>query len=497
MDHAQLINELLCLGLRLDEAPAPSAPGEGPTLLLAGRAVCPPTGAPWMAASPWSLEQGRLCREGQPVEVAVEVLPPPAFNRESDPQGVPLGTIAQRHGAHCLVAAVGPTCLFWPSPNRCSFCAVGPAREAGRDREDKTPAQVGLAACRAKELDGVSHALLMAGVAPPAGGEIKHLIDCTQAISGTAGLPVAAQLLPPAFNRDLKRLAQAGVASLGLNLESFDPTVLGRIAPAKAGLGLERYLEAWSEAVQVFGPGQVSCTLLAGLGENRSQLLEGCRLLAELGVLPLLTPARAVGDLELAAPPDPEYLAGLYAEVAALMQANGLSLGSARAGCARCGACTALGAWELPALELVVRAVRNPKELEAAQALRHRVFVAEQGIVPQTDQDGQDQMALHLGAWLDGELAGVLRLLPEEESNGLLRLGRLAVLPEQRGHGVASELLAQAKEQARRRGADRLTASVQAANVPLFARLGWQARGEMFTVHGWEHQEMTLELEPA
>ena len=90
----------------------------------------------------------------------------------------------------------------------------------------------------------------------------------------------------------------------------------------------------------------------------------------------------------------------------------------------------------------------------------------------------------------------MLRLLPEEESNGLLRLGRLAVLPDKRGRGVASELLAQAKQQALRRGADRLTASVQMANLPLFARLGWEERGEPFAVHGWQHQEMTLELEP-
>ena len=275
---------------------------------------------------------------------------------------------------------------------------------------------------------------------------------------------------------------------------SFDPAVLGRIAPAKVGLGLDRYVEAWAESVRRLGAGQVSCTLLAGLGEERAQTLEGCHLLAEMGVIPLLTPARSCEQFELEAAPDPEYLAGLYAEVAALMRAYGLSLGMAKAGAARSGAYTALGAWELGPSGLVVRPMRNHEELDAALALRHQVFVSEQGIVAETDQDGQDRMALHLGAWRDGKLAGVLRLLPEEESNGLLRLGRLAVLPDKRGRGVASELLAQAKEQALRRGADRLTASVQMANLPLFARLGWAEQGEPFAVHGWEHQEMTLEL---
>lgn len=496
MDHAQIINQLLCQGLRPEDSQAPPryAPGEGPTLVIQGRAVCPPTSGEWLAGSPWSLEQGRLCREGAPVDAAVEVLPPAAFSTQSEPQGVPLGQIAQRHGADCLAVAVGPTCLFWPTPNRCSFCSIGPAREAGRDLEAKTPAQVALAASRAKDLDGVGHALLMAGAAAPAGGEVKHLIDCAAAIAEAAGLPVQAQLLPPPFPKDLKRLAEAGIASVGLNLDSFDPAVLGGIAPAKAGLGLERYMEAWSEAVQRFGPGQVSCTILAGLGEDRAQTLEGCRLLAELGVIPLLTPARPGGEMALAAPPDPEYMAGLYAEAAAMMRANGLSMGMAKAGCARCGACTALGAWELPALDLVVRPVRNPEELAAALALRHEVFVEEQAIVPDTDQDEQDQAALHLGAWRDGELAGVLRLVPEQESQGALRLGRLAVLPERRGGGVASALLARARDEALRRRAQGLTASAQIANVSLFVRLGWQKQGEPFTVHGWEHQEMILEL---
>ena len=198
MDHAQIINQLLCLGLRLEQGGAPPQ-GQGGDLILMvdGRAVCPPTDGPWVADSPWSLEQGRLCREGEPVEAQVELLPAPVFSTQSDPSGVPLGRIARRYGADCLLALVGPTCLFWPSPNRCSFCSIGPAREAGRDLEDKTPDQVALAASRAKELDGVAHVMLMAGAAAPAGGEIKHLIECAKAIKEAAGLPVQASLLPP------------------------------------------------------------------------------------------------------------------------------------------------------------------------------------------------------------------------------------------------------------------------------------------------------------
>ncbi|BEQ16685.1 MSMEG_0567/Sll0786 family nitrogen starvation N-acetyltransferase [Desulfoferula mesophila] len=495
MDNAQIINQLLCRGLRLEPGAAPMpAPGEDLVLRVGGRAVCPVVSGPWAGDSPWSLAGGSLRFAGEPVEATVEVLPAPAFRAESDPAGVPLGRIARRYGADGLWAAVGPTCLFWASPNRCAFCLVGPAREAGQDLEDKTPLQVGLAAARAKELDQVAHVMLVAGLVPPAGGEIKHLIACTQAVKGAAGLPVEAVLLPPAFTKDLKRLAKAGVDCLDLSLTSFDPTVLSRIAPAKLGLGLDRYMEAWAESVRLLGAGHVSCTILVGLGEDSDQTLEGCHLLVEMGVIPLITPARPGGEMELPAPPDPEYLAGLYQEVAVYMRDHGLSLAQAQAGAARSGAYSALWAWELEPPDLVVRPLRNPDELKTALALRHRVFVEEQGIVQDTDQDGSDDEALHLGAWQGGELAGVLRLLAGDEEGGLLRLGRLAVRQESRGRGMASELLTQAAEQARRRGAEGLTAAVQAANVPLFARLGWQKRGEPFAIHGWEHQEMSLDL---
>ncbi|MBU1155674.1 MAG: hypothetical protein KJ921_07470, partial [Proteobacteria bacterium] len=86
MDHAQIINQLLCLGLCLEPGQAPPQDQGGDLVLLVdGRAVCPPLGD-----SPWSLEAGRLRRDGKPVEVPVEVLPAPAFSAEHDPSGAPL-----------------------------------------------------------------------------------------------------------------------------------------------------------------------------------------------------------------------------------------------------------------------------------------------------------------------------------------------------------------------------------------------------------------------
>ena len=65
------------------------------------------------------------------------------------------------------------------------------------------------------------------------------------------------------------RLKQAGVDSLGMHLEAVTPEVRRRVMPGKAEVPVERYLEAFAAAVPVFGRGQVSSYILAGLGDTR------------------------------------------------------------------------------------------------------------------------------------------------------------------------------------------------------------------------------------
>jgi hypothetical protein len=59
-------------------------------------------------------------------------------------------------------------------------------------------------------------------------------------------------------------------------------------------------------------------------------------------------PLRPVpGSLMADAPtPDPDYVASIYAEVAAMLADAGFDHLEAKAGCARCQACSGLSAWE-------------------------------------------------------------------------------------------------------------------------------------------------------
>jgi predicted GNAT family N-acyltransferase len=139
----------------------------------------------------------------------------------------------------------------------------------------------------------------------------------------------------------------------------------------------------------------------------------------------------------------------------------------------------------------IVRTARDEDELAAALALRHAVFVLEQGVPVEEEQDGRDGEALQLVALDGARLIGTCRVL---EHAGEAKLGRMAVAPEARGRGVASLLLDEAEAQARARGAARMVLDAQIGAQAFYERAGYVARGERFLDAGIEHVRMEKAL---
>jgi predicted GNAT family N-acyltransferase len=138
------------------------------------------------------------------------------------------------------------------------------------------------------------------------------------------------------------------------------------------------------------------------------------------------------------------------------------------------------------------RLARGPDELAAAQRLRIRVFVDEQGVSETGELDGLDEEAFHLVAMDGGEAVATDRV---RMLDGDAKLERMAVDREFRGRGLGLALIAATEEEARRLGAERVVLNAQVRARGFYERAGYaQTSEEIFLDEGIEHVRMAKEL---
>lgn len=137
---------------------------------------------------------------------------------------------------------------------------------------------------------------------------------------------------------------------------------------------------------------------------------------------------------------------------------------------------------------------------DAIRHIRSVVYLQEQKVPTDLEWDPRDEAARH---WLvetrpaPGQIprpVGTVRLLPD--SAGVLRLGRLAVLPAFRGRGIGRDLVKAVIAEVRADVATRqnrkpeLALAAQTRLESFYRELGFRPRGEVFREAGIEHREM-------
>ena len=137
-----------------------------------------------------------------------------------------------------------------------------------------------------------------------------------------------------------------------------------------------------------------------------------------------------------------------------------------------------------------IREAQGDGEVQAAMAVRHAVFVEEQGVPVDLEADGRDGEAAHLVAVRDGDVLATCRLIAAGDT---VSLGRLAVDAAARHQGIAGRILRAAEAWARARGARRLTLSAQTYASALYLAAGYHPIGEPFVDAGIEHVDKELD----
>jgi radical SAM protein (TIGR04043 family) len=357
-----LITELQSLGLRLADPSAGvegrrggAGPSDHKAVTVGGRTVMVPVHndpaqvSPYRAAAPDERGISTLSRDG----VAVgEIRFPrqPRFYKLQTFDGVPYWKIAVLHGADVLATTVLQTCIRYAArETSCQFCAIGQSLASGRTIARKTPEQLAEVARAAVLLDGVRHMVLTTGTPNNRDRGAALLCESAFAIKAAVpGLPIQGQCEPPDDPVWFRRLRASGIDALGMHLEAVTAETRARIMPGKAKVSLTRYLDAFAAAVPVFGRGQVSTYILAGLGDPPDAILEMCRRLIAIGVYPFVVPFVPIAGTPLEAHPvpDPAFMRTLLAPLGAMLAASGLRSTDIKAGCGRCGACSSLAGYE-------------------------------------------------------------------------------------------------------------------------------------------------------
>jgi len=125
----------------------------------------------------------------------------------------------------------------------------------------------------------------------------------------------------------------------------------------------------------------------------------------------------------------------------------------------------------------------------ALRAIRHDVFIVEQGVPEALEWDDADAVALHALA-VDAKMnpIGCGRLLADGH------IGRMAVLAPWRGRGVGGELLSLLIDAARSGGHRRAILNAQVNAIPFYARYGFIVTGDEFEEAGILHRVMEQSL---
>lgn len=357
----ELRTELQSAGLRLVDPNAGAASrrgGAGPSdhkaVTVDGVTIMVPVHtssawhSPFVAGAPDEAGASALMRGTIPI-ASISFPKAPRFTQLQTLDGVPYSHIATLHGTDVLATTVLQTCIRYESRKKtCKFCAIGQSLAAGRTIARKTPEQLAEVARAAVLLDGVKHMVLTTGTPPTPDRGAQILCESAFAIKAAVDLPIQAQCEPPDNDAWFERMKASGIDTLGMHLEVVTPEVRARVMPGKASVPISRYMEAFRAAVAVFGKGQVSTYILAGLGDTAEAILSISRELIDIGVYPFVVPFVPISGtpLEDHPAPSPEFMKSILAPLGAMLRDAQMRSADIKAGCGKCGACSSLASYE-------------------------------------------------------------------------------------------------------------------------------------------------------
>jgi predicted GNAT family N-acyltransferase len=115
--------------------------------------------------------------------------------------------------------------------------------------------------------------------------------------------------------------------------------------------------------------------------------------------------------------------------------------------------------------------------MQEAYALRHEVFVVEQGVPEELEIDDDDRRATHVVAVGEAGVIGTLRMVRHDRT---AKIGRMAVSASWRRTGIGRALMEFAAVAALRDGVEEIILAAQLPARRFYQQLGYVEEGDVF-----------------
>ncbi|MFC1958609.1 GNAT family N-acetyltransferase [Chloroflexota bacterium] len=138
--------------------------------------------------------------------------------------------------------------------------------------------------------------------------------------------------------------------------------------------------------------------------------------------------------------------------------------------------------------KLQYKLVEDDKELKEALDIRKKVFVEEQGISDNLDQDGNDSDALHVVVTKGNVAIGTVRI--RFLTNQQAKLERMAIMKTSRGSGIGKRVVSFIEKELKARGIERIVLHAQYTSIDFYKKVGFKEIGLPFLEADIEHIRM-------
>jgi radical SAM protein (TIGR04043 family) len=257
--------------------------------------------------------------------------------------GIPMKKIALVHGIDCLASTIYQKCIYWACGEACTFCGIEVSLQNDATILEKNAKQMSEVITVAKKEGRCTHMTLTSGTDETLDKGANRYIELLKGVKEHhPDLPLHVQIEALDDLEYINKLKEAGADTIGIHIEVLDESIRKDVTPGKFHISHAKFEKNWEYAIEIFGKNQVSSYILTGFGESKRDFIKDVEKVILMGVIPYITPVRSIPgkkDLPITYYKD---LIEIYKESAKLMKQYGVNPLENRAGCVRCGGCSAI-----------------------------------------------------------------------------------------------------------------------------------------------------------